>query len=222
MKALLEIDSVRKSFESRNILSDISLQCRHGDIIGILGRNGTGKSTLLQIIYGVMPAEHKFIRINGKVRNRAFKHKNEIAYLPQDNFIPSHFTVKQAIDLFIDPLNKKDFMNDDFIQKLTKNRISEISGGEQRYLEIKLILWKNAGFVLLDEPYNGIAPVLIDRVNELIAQKSKEKGILLTDHNYRCLLQVVNRLYLLKDQFLKELNSKDELVSNGYLKEGML
>ena len=222
MKNVLEIDSVRKLYDKKVILSDIYLKCETGDIIGILGRNGTGKSTLLKIIFGVLNAENKFIRINQQVRKRAYKYKNEIVYLPQENFIPKNFSVSKAIRLFVDKNRIIEFESDEFIQKIYTKKVSQLSDGEQRYLEILLCLCNNAKFSLLDEPYNGLSPILAKKINVLILRYSTEKGIILTDHNYRNVLDVENQLYLIKDCATKKLNNKEELVKYGYLKNEML
>ena len=76
--------------------------------------------------------------------------------------------------------------------------------------------------MLLDEPYNGVSPIMIDSINELILESSKNKGIILTDHNYENVLKVANQLYLIKDCSTKKLKNKQELIQLGYLKEGML
>ena len=149
MKHLLEIDSVFKSYDNRSILSDVYLKCETENIIGVLGRNGTGKSTLLKIIFGIISAENKFIRIDYKVRKKAYQHHNEIAYLPQDNFIPKGFKVSKAIKLFISKPKISEFTNDAFIQKIYKKKVRQLSGGELRYLEIKLVLCNDTKFVLL-------------------------------------------------------------------------
>ena len=222
MKHLLEIDSVYKSYEYRNILSDVYLKCETGDIIGVLGRNGTGKSTLLKIIFGIISAENKFIRLDYKVRNKAYLYSKEISYLPQDNFIPKHFRVSKAIRLFINKNKKLEFKNDPLIQQIYNKKVNQLSGGELRYLEIKLILCNDSKFALLDEPYNGISPILIKEINRLIIKYSNEKGIILTDHNYRNVIAVANQLYIIKDCATKKLKDEDELIRYGYLKEGML
>jgi ABC-type lipopolysaccharide export system ATPase subunit len=222
MKHLLEIDSVYKLYEYRNILSDVYLKCETGDVIGVLGRNGTGKSTLLKIIFGIISAENKFIRIDHKIRNKAYIFSNEISYLPQDNFIPKHFRVSKAIRLFINKNKNLEFRNDDFIQNIYTKKVNQLSGGELRYLEIKLVLCNESKFALLDEPYNGISPILVKEINRLIIKYSNEKGIILTDHNYRNVLDVTNQLYVIKDCATKKLKDKEELIRYGYLKEGML
>ena len=94
---LLEIDSIQKSFDNKNILSDVYLKCETNDVIGLLGRNGSGKSTLLKIIFGIESADFKFVRIDGKVKTKTKDLFYEISYLPQDNCIPNAFSVKKAI-----------------------------------------------------------------------------------------------------------------------------
>ena len=91
---ILEIDSVQKYFNQKIVLSDVYLKCKTGEIIGLLGRNGSGKSTLLKIVFGILSADNKFIRVDGKVLFKNSDLLNEISYLPQENFIPSSFSVK--------------------------------------------------------------------------------------------------------------------------------
>lgn len=222
MKHVLEVDSVYKTYKGKTILSDVYLKCEIGNIIGILGRNGTGKSTLLKIIFGTVNAENKFIRIDNKVRKHAYKHSSEIVYLSQDSFIPKNFSVLKAIRLFLDKDKAAELKKDEFIQKIHAHKIKQLSGGELRYLEIMLCLCNNAKFTLLDEPYNGLSPILIKRVNEQIKKYAAQKGIILTDHNYENVINVSNQLYLIKDNSIKRLKNKEELVFHGYLKDGML
>ena len=221
-KHLLEIDSVQKSFDNKNILSDVYLKCETNDIIGLLGRNGSGKSTLLKIIFGITSADFKFIRIDGSVKTKTKDLFNEISYLPQDNCIPSVFTVKKAIELSISKDRIPEFYSDEMIWKMLDKKISHLSGGELRYLEIKIILNNSSKFVLLDEPYNGLSPLMVEKVNELIAVNSKTKGIIISDHNYENVIKVSTKLVLLKEGKAHHLLSKNELIEKGYLKEGML
>ena len=143
MKHLLEVDSVIKRYDDKLIVSDVYLRCEIGNIIGLLGRNGSGKSTLMKIIFGVVHAETKFIRIDGKVKNKVSQLMNEVSYLSQDNFIPQNLTVKKAIDLSIEKSVRIDFYLDDMISTVLNNKICQLSGGELRYLEIKLILFSS-------------------------------------------------------------------------------
>lgn len=222
MNSILEADSIEKSYNYNTILSDVYLKCETGDIIGVLGRNGCGKSTLLKIIYGIIPAEHKFVRIDYQIRRKAYKYANEISYLPQDNFIPKHLKVIKAIKLFLAKGKVSDFCDDSFIESILNQKIRNLSGGELRYLQIKLILFSDSKFALLDEPYNGLSPIMVNLTNELILKQSQHKGILLTDHNYENVLNVSTQLYLIKDCSTKKLKDKKELIQFGYLNDGML
>lgn len=222
MSYLLEIDSINKSYNGKPLLSNIYLKCELNDIIGIFGRNGSGKSTLLKIIFGTENAENKFIRINGKVENLPYLIKNGISYLGQNDFIPNNFSVLKAIDLSIIPSKKHLFINDDLIKKNLYKKISNLSGGESKYLHVKLILFGESKFCLLDEPYSGVSPIVSERINQLILEQSKDKGIIITDHNYQSMLNIVNKFVILKDGSTYFLNSREELIDYGYLNKGML
>jgi ABC-type lipopolysaccharide export system ATPase subunit len=222
MPDLLEIDSVIKSFSDRQILTDIYLKCETGDVIGILGRNGTGKSTLLKILFGVLPADRKFIRLNGKVFNQPYTSANTICYLPQHDFLPSQLSVKKVVTLYVPKIQVHSFLDDIILGPLAYNKIGRLSGGELRYLEIKLLLNTASKFVLLDEPFNGVSPIMIDTIKELINEKAITKGIILTDHDYRNVLDVATRYYLIFDGGIRAMKDKTELVKWGYLSESKI
>jgi len=217
MSSLLEVDSIRKSFGDKQVLTDIALKCQSGDIIGLLGRNGTGKSTLLKIVFGTLFTDYKFIRINDEVLNQPFKTKNKIVYLNQHNFLPKNITVKQVVEIFSDDLDQKIFLDDEVLLKVIGTKIRNLSGGESRYLEVKLLLNLNSIFVLLDEPFNGISPLHIEMVKKMILDQSLNKGIILTDHDYRNVLDVATRYYLLFDGGLKPIKVKQDLIDWGYV-----
>jgi ABC-type lipopolysaccharide export system ATPase subunit len=217
MSNLLEVDSIRKEFGTNQVLTDISLKCHPGDIIGLLGRNGSGKSTLLKIIFGTLNTDYKFIRINDSIVNQPFKTKNTIAYLNQDNFLPKNITVEQVIEIYSDDLDQKGFLDDEVLSKVLRTKIRNLSGGESRYLEVKLLLNLDALFVLLDEPFNGISPLQVELIKKMIIDKSLKKGILLTDHDYRNVLDVANKYYLLFDGGLKSVKTKQDLIYWGYI-----
>ncbi|RZJ68046.1 MAG: ATP-binding cassette domain-containing protein [Flavobacterium sp.] len=215
---ILEIDSVKKRFGEKIILSDVWLTCKTGEIVGLLGRNGSGKSTLLRIIFGMISADQKFLKIDNEPVVGYHRH---ISYLEQDNFIPAHLPVKTAIALSLEKSQVDRFCDDPMVGKIYDSKIGNLSSGERRYLEIRLLLFNPAKFVLLDEPYNGLSPQLVETVNALIIEKSQEKGIVITDHNYRNIIDVSSRLILMKDGKLHHLQNKSELVEKGYLREGM-
>lgn len=221
-KHILEVDSVQKYFSNRLVVSDVSLRCETNDIIGLLGRNGSGKSTLLKIIFGIVPADNKFIRIDGVVKNKASQLLREISYLHQEHFIPNHFTVKKTISLSIDKAKLEGFYKDDLIQSIDGKKIAHLSGGELRYLEVRLILFNSSKFVLLDEPYSGLSPIMIEKVNQLIVENSSKKGIVITDHNYENVIKISNKLLLMIDGNMHHLKNKNQLFEKGYLKTSMI
>ena len=217
MSNLLEIDSVVKSFDMHVVLTDIYLKCRTGDIIGMLGRNGTGKSTLMKIVFGTLRADTKFIRIDGTVYNQPYKTINEICYLPQDSFLPKHLSIEKTIELYLGKNQVQSFLEDPILQKLNTSKISYLSGGELRYLEIKLLLHTDCKFILLDEPFNGVSPILVGEIKKLILKTSEFKGIILTDHDYRNVLDVANQFCMIYDRGIKRIDDKEELVRWGYI-----
>jgi len=219
MLNLLEVDSIRKEFGSKQVLTDIFLRCQTGDIIGLLGRNGSGKSTLLKIIFGSLYTDYKFIRLNGIVLDQPYKTKNQVAYLSQDNFLPKDLTVNQIVEIYTEKSGQKEFLGDEILAKVSGTKICNLSGGESRYLEVKLLLNLKTLFVLLDEPFNGISPLHVELVKKMILEKSPEKGIILTDHDYRNVLDIANRYYLLFDGGLKAVKTKDDLITWGYVPE---
>ena len=207
MHHLLEIDSVIKNFGTWQLLSDVYLRINTGDVIGLFGRNGTGKSVLMQIIFGTMKADRKFIRLDGcKILPAPYRHSGTIAFLPQQGYLPKHQKMKQLVRYYLDTDVVSDFYKDDEVaQSCMDRRVSQLSGGERRYLEAKLLLLGDTKFVLLD------------KLIELIKKHSVNKGIVISDHNYGKVLEVVNRLTLIREGVLLELTDKRGLVEQGYL-----
>ncbi|HAQ66087.1 MAG TPA: ABC transporter [Bacteroidales bacterium] len=219
MDDIIEIDSVIKSFGTKQVLTDIYLKLSQGDILGLLGRNGSGKSTLLRIMFGILDAERKFIRINGEVNDCPYKKKNAICYLPQHQFIPGNLTIEKAVELYLGTTAVKAFFNDEALAPMQKRKASRCSDGELRYAEIKLLLNTPAKFILLDEPFTGLAPIRIETIKQQIKEASTTKGIILTDHDYHNVLNIANRYCLLHDGGLKTIRNTEEMVRWGYIPE---
>jgi lipopolysaccharide export system ATP-binding protein len=217
MSNILEVDSVRKAFWTNQVLTDVYLKCEPGDIIGLLGRNGSGKTTLLKIIFGTLYTDYKHIRINDLILNQPYKTKKLLSFLNQENFLPKNLTVRQIVNLYSQHLDQKVFLDDPVLSKVLDTTIRVLSGGESRYLEVKLILNLDSQFALLDEPFNGISPLHIELIKQMIKDKSSQKGIVLTDHDYRNVLDISNRYYLLFDGGIKKIKSKEDLIIWGYV-----
>jgi ABC-type multidrug transport system ATPase subunit len=221
-KHILEVDSVRKQFDNKLVVSDVYLKCETNEVIGLLGRNGSGKSTLLKIIFGIVSAENKCIRIDGVVKNKVAQLLKEISYLHQEQFIPNHLTVKKAISLSISIEKTTGFLEDTMIQSILDKKISYLSSGELRYLEIKLVLFNPSKFVLLDEPYNGLSPIMVEKVNQLIKDNSSKKGIVITDHDYENVIGISTELLLMKEGKVHTVKDKMDLMEKGYLSSRMV
>ncbi|UUC45396.1 ATP-binding cassette domain-containing protein [Flavobacterium cerinum] len=222
MNYCLEADSIIKSYGDDPLLTDIYLKCETNDIIGILGRNGTGKSTLLKILFGTMEAENKSIRINNTVYETPYQQKNLFAFLPQNHFIPGYFSVEKAISLFLPSAIGISLYEDSVIRSIRSKKIRDLSAGELRYLEVKLVLHLESHFVLLDEPYSSLSPLLTDDINRQIEEKTAQKGFIITDHHYESIFKIATKIYLLKNGQAYPIRNKLELVEMGYLKSNML
>lgn len=213
----LHIDSVTKSYDSKVILSDIFISCKKGEIKGLIGRNGSGKSTLLKIVFGTEKSDSKFVRIENKVVRCISDTRNLINYLPQDNFLPNNISIKSLINLFLQKENRKIVLENQYVKPLLNKKNQDLSGGERRIIEILLIIHSNAEFILLDEPFNGVSPIIIEYIIEYIKKYKSSKGYIITDHDYENVINLADSIVYLQNGFLKEIKDKSELVELGYI-----
>jgi len=211
-KYTLEVSGIQKHFGHRSVLSDIYMKCETGEIVGLFGRNGSGKSTLLKIIAGIISVPDACIRINSDSKNTTKTLLREINYLSQDSFIPKHLSVQKAIQLSVDKQNETFLGNDSFLQSILDKKIKHLSGGELRYLEVKLLLSNPSKFVLLDEPFSKLSPLMCDLVIDLIKENSVRKGIIITDHNHENVIRVCSRFVLLENGKLQNIKEKGALL----------
>lgn len=220
-KHKLEVDSVLYTVGHRRILSDIYLSCTTGEVVGLLGRNGCGKTTLLRIIFGTQHTDDKHISIDGKVYQKPYLHANLLAYLPQQDFLPGNIRLSEIVDLYLPQQYKRDSLRrDERAKQHLHKRAGELSKGELRYFELLLLLQLNVKFLLLDEPFSGVEPLYVERIEELLKSHLSTKGILLTDHDYRTVLRVSSRLLLLTDGACRPISHPDELIDRGYMPAG--
>ena len=210
---ILEADSINLSFGNRKILSNVYLQCGRGDVVGIIGRNGSGKSSLMKLIFGTLRGENQSIRVNKQYVDQLFKYPGVINYLPQDSFLMNYLTVKQVSSIF----DADQILNIEILKPHINIRIGELSGGLKKLVEILTMLYTQSKFVLLDEPFSFLSPVLVEEVSTHIKLQSGKKGIMLTDHQYQSVWGVANKYYILYDGILREIYQQDELEQYGYL-----
>lgn len=194
--AKLEADSIWLEYGQRKVLQNIYLRVNVGQVIGLLGRNGCGKSSLLEIIYGIRSAQNASVRIDGKYVKKLFQHKNVAAYLPQKNFVPSHLRVKEAFTLYQSALAESHELFPE-LNSLLPYRFNQLSGGQQRLIETIMVATCPASFIILDEPFSNVMPLHIEALKALLMALKSRKGILITDHYYRDVLTISDSVYLL-------------------------
>lgn len=221
MKHSLEIDSVILSFGERRILQDVFLKNETGQITGILGRNGSGKSCLLNIIYGELKTADKSVRIDDTSIFEGYKHPDNLRYLPQFNFIPKKLKIKRIFKDF--NLNFAQFTAYfPHFEKYYNTPLKNLSGGECRIVEIYTILASKTKFCLLDEPFSQIMPVHVQTIKNIINKEKQNKGIIITDHLYNHVLDICDNIYLIAEGKTHLTKRKDDLVRLGYIRENQL
>ncbi len=212
----LEVDSIELDLGNRKLLSDVYLKCETGSVTCLLGRNGQGKSCLMNIIYGTLYTTNKSVRFDDVVIKQAFKLPDKITFLPQFNFIPVNISVILLFKFF--NISIDDFINDfpEFEDK-RMTAIKHLSGGQKRLIEVYLIIKSKSQFSMLDEPFSQLMPLHVEHIKQLILSEKRNKGFLITDHLFKQFATICDQIYLLKDRKTFKINSIDELSILGYI-----
>ncbi|XOV95044.1 MAG: ATP-binding cassette domain-containing protein [Bacteroidota bacterium] len=211
--SLLEADSINLSFENRPILSNVYLSCSTGDIVGVIGRNGSGKSSLMKIIFGTLIGENQSIRVDKSYVAHLYKRINAITYLPQEGLLMNYLTITQLSRIF----NTPELLEVENFKNYQNDRLGELSGGLKKLVEILTLLYTDSMFTILDEPFSFLSPILVEEVIQHIQQQRSKKGIILTDHQYQAAWSVTTKRYVLVDGVIKEISDLKELELYGYL-----
>ncbi len=213
----LVVEGIKKRYGARQILKNIYVNCNKGEIIGLFGTNGTGKSTLLKIISGRLDAEQKHVTIDNKPIPGLFKSRHLINYIPQDTFLPGHIKFENIIPLYCDKSGAEKINNNQWLQSLIDKKISTLSEGEKRIIEIILIIYSSAGYTLIDEPFNRVSPIGRELIKDILKEQSKNKGFIITDHDYSNILDLSTRIIHLHDGITSEISNPEELKYFGYI-----
>jgi len=194
----LEVDSVILDFGMYRVLQNVYLKSETGKITGLLGRNGTGKSCLMNIIYGVLIPNEKSIRLNGISFINEHRNPEIMRYLPQFGFIPKSFTIRKIFNDY--KLDFGDFsIHFPDIASYLDVPIRKISGGEQRIIEIYIILVSETMFCMLDEPFSQVMPKYIETIKNLIVREKQSKGIIITDHLFKHIIDICDDIYVINN-----------------------
>jgi ABC-type multidrug transport system ATPase subunit len=217
-KHTLEFDGIELSFGMHSVLSSIYMKCETGKIVGLMGRNGCGKSSLMKTVFGSLRNTNQSVRVNSFALIGNYQRDKFISYLPQESFIPNNLTVAMALEYYNIPIENPQNNFPEF-KELMGHTVSNLSGGYLRLLESFLILNSPHPFCLLDEPFSGLMPLHIEKLKELIARTKYSKGIILSDHLYRHTMEMADEIYLLSNGKTYLIKDLDELVFRGYLPE---
>ena len=217
-KQVLEADGIRIGFGGRQVLGNIYLRVQTGQIVGLLGRNGSGKSVLLQTIFGVRAVADASVRVNGRRVVPAFRQSGLLNYLPQEPLLPSSLSLARAARLLGVDIARATARFPELRAQFGQ-RLSELSGGSARLVQALLLLHANTAFSLFDEPFSGVMPVHVETLAEEMRRLKARKGLLITDHRYAEVLPLCDVVYLLHQGRLLELKGdvREQLRDYGYL-----
>jgi len=232
MNKKLSAKNLQKSYGKKTVIRDISLEITQGEVVGLLGPNGAGKTTSFYMIVGLVQASAGNIFIDDlditsmPMYQRA---RLGISYLPQEASIFRGMSVEDNIYSILeiseeDEKKRKqrleDLLEEFSITHIRKSHALSLSGGERRRAEIARALATNPLFILLDEPFAGVDPIAVNDIRQMVKHlKDRGIGVLITDHNVRETLSIVDRGYIVYDGKILTSGSKDEIVANKEVRE---
>ena len=221
----LFIKSLRKSYKKRPVIRDVSIELHKGEVVALLGPNGSGKTTCFYSIAGLVTPEGGQVIIDGKdvttlpMYRRA---RHGIGYLPQEMSIFRGLNVEENISSILEIAERdksvrerrlEELLSDFSIEHLRRAPALALSGGERRRVEIARSLAANPKYLLLDEPFAGVDPIAVGEIRTLVADLiNRGLGILITDHNVRETLEIVDRAYILHDGKVLMSGTTDEVI----------
>jgi lipopolysaccharide export system ATP-binding protein len=229
---ILEVKDLTKSYNKRTVVSDVSLNVRRGEVVGLLGPNGAGKTTTFYMVVGVIFPEKGEILYDNQNITYLPIHKRAkfgIGYLSQDPSVFRKLTVEENIMSVLEicgfPKREREnrlgaLLNELKIAHLRKSKAYTLSGGEMRRLEITRSLVTNPSFLLLDEPFSGIDPIVVNEAKQIIRElRAKGIGILVTDHNVREMLSITDRAYLIYEGKILISGTSADLINDPKARE---
>ncbi len=230
----LEVSGLQKRYGARQVVKDVRLSVKSGEVVGLLGPNGAGKTTSFYMIVGLVPVDAGEIRIDGqRVERRPIHERSRLglSYLPQEASIFRKLTVEDNIRAVLElqrdaqgrPLDDASLtrqldqlLGDLSIEKLRHSPAPALSGGERRRVEIARALATQPRFILLDEPFAGVDPIAVIEIQRIISfLKSRGIGVLITDHNVRETLGICDHAYIISEGRVLAQGTPAEIVENA-------
>ncbi len=228
----LHTTSLFKSYRGRKVVNDVSIEVNQGEIVGLLGPNGAGKTTSFYMIVGlVQPDKGKVYLDTAEITKMPMYKRAQlgIGYLPQEVSVFRKLSVEDNIMAILEmtQLNKEqrheklEKLLDEFsLNKVRKNMGAMLSGGEKRRTEIARALATDPKFVLLDEPFAGVDPIAVEDIQQIVSElKTRNIGILITDHNVQETLSITDRAYLLFEGKILKSGTAEELAADEQVRK---
>lgn len=223
----LRIEHLRKSYRKKTVIRDFSMELNRGEVVALLGPNGSGKTTTFYAVAGLVMPEGGTVTIDGKNVTTLPMYRRAqlgIGYLPQEMSIFRGLSVQDNISAILDisisgargRRERLEALLSEFsIEHLRRAPALALSGGERRRVEIARCLAADPKYLLLDEPFAGVDPISVDDIRHLVADlKKRGIGVLITDHNVRETLDIVDRAYILHEGTVLMSGTPEEVVQN--------
>ncbi|WP_127112960.1 LPS export ABC transporter ATP-binding protein [Shimia sediminis] len=223
----LQVKNLRKSYRKRVVIRDFSMELNRGEVVGLLGPNGSGKTTTFYAVAGLIMPEGGSVTIDGRDATRLPMYRRAklgIGYLPQEMSIFRGLSVEDNIMAILDITEKdrhkrrerlEELLSEFSIEHLRRAPALALSGGERRRVEIARCLAANPKYLLLDEPFAGVDPISVGDIRHLVSDlRNRGIGVLITDHNVRETLEIVDRAYILHDGKVLMSGTPEDVVEN--------
>lgn len=223
---IIETKDLVKEYSGRRVVNRVSITVEQGSVVGLLGPNGAGKTTTFYMIVGIERPDEGVVTLDGDdISSLAMYERARagIGYLPQEASIFRKMTVEENILAILETtvlteeerVNKMNSLIEEFrIEHIRKSKGTELSGGERRRVEIARALATDPAFIMLDEPFAGIDPIAVSDIQGMIAHLAKRGiGILITDHNVRETLSIVDKAYILANGEIL-IHGDSEIIAN--------
>lgn len=224
---LLQAEGLVKVYGSRRVVNNVSLSVKPGEVVGLLGPNGAGKTTSFYMIVGLIKPNAGKIQFQGQDVSKLAMYQRArlgMGYLAQEPSIFRKLTVRDNVMAILETLDLsskererrlEELLNELQLTRLADQKAMTLSGGERRRLEITRALATNPSFIMLDEPFGGVDPINVNEVQKIVANlRDRGLGILITDHNVRETLAVVDRAYLICNGEILFSGSGDDLLND--------
>ncbi len=229
---MLKTENLVKTYKDRNVVNNLSLEVKSGEIVGLLGPNGAGKTTTFYMVVGLIKPDNGRIIYNGRdiTKLPMYKRANYgIGYLSQESSAFRRLTVAENIMAVLEAVGVQRSEREKKLEKLlteldishlAQNKAYTLSGGESRRLEITRALVTEPSFILLDEPFSGIDPIAVFEAQQIIKKlKDRGLGILLTDHSVRETLAITDRSYIMYEGKILISGTSEQLISDPKARE---